>query len=110
MMSRPGPGEPAGGGARPAAPADRREGKARPVIERARGRLAHGAAGEGSDAGRRAGAGEPEHPQGRAAARRSTALRISAARRSTGRRRCRSAIARRRALWSASPYGNAQDG
>jgi hypothetical protein len=103
-MSRPGPGEPAEGGTRPAArPAAGKVGATR--YRAGEGRLAHGAAGEGSDAGRRAGAGEHEHRQGRAPARRSTALRISAARRSTGRRRCRSAIARRRALWSASPCG-----
>jgi len=90
--------------ARPAAPADRREGKARPVTERARAGwrtvlLAKTRTRDGT------GAGEPEHRQGRAAARRGTALRVSAARRSTGRPRCRSAIARPRALWSASPYG-----
>ena len=87
-MSRPGPAEPAGGGlgstrGRPAAGIVRREvrreGKARPVIEWGEGRLAHADAGAGPDAGQRVGAGEPDHRQGRAAARRSTALRISAA-------------------------------
>src|ERR1700745_1082199 len=43
------------------------------------GRFAHGGAGAGPEAGQRAGAGEPDRRQGRAAARRSTALRISAA-------------------------------
>ena len=43
------------------------------------GRLAHGDAGAGPCAGQRAGAGEPERREGRAAARRSTALRSSAA-------------------------------
>ena len=58
MMSRPVSREPAGGGGRPP------EGKAPPVIERGEDRLAHGAAGEGP----RAGAGKPDHRQGRAAA------------------------------------------
>jgi hypothetical protein len=58
MMSRPVSREPAGGGGRPAAAAGRPpEGKAPPVIERGEDRLAHGAAGEGPRAGRRAGAG-----------------------------------------------------
>jgi len=58
MMSRPVSREPAGGGGRPAAAAGGPpEGKAPPVIERGEDRLAHGAAGEGPRAGRRAGAG-----------------------------------------------------
>jgi hypothetical protein len=53
----------------------RREGKARPVTEGAEGRLAHGAAGEGSHAGQALAPENPTASGGRAAGRR-TALRI----------------------------------